>query len=114
MFEKLCTDGPTIEKCRTAPLLDEPLCWLEPCAQAGARQSALWCKLAVHQVQLVDLWAGDRVGITGIEPAAEQWILQGRRQTHIFARLERLFNHQMLLQFLLFLSSCHARGFDAR
>ena len=81
MFEKLFTDGRTIERYRSAPLLDQRLCWLEHCAETGARQSTL-CTIAGHQlhlVRLLDLRAGDRIGIKDIEAAAEQWILHGRR-----------------------------------
>ena len=80
MFEELFTDGPTIESYRTARLLDQRLRWLGHCAEAGVRRHTLR-NIAVHQIHLVrllDLQAGDRVDISRIEAAAEQWVRQGR------------------------------------
>ncbi len=90
MFEDLFTDGSTIERYRTAPLLDERLRWLEHCAEAGARQGTLR-QVASHQahlVDLLDLQAGDRVGITRVEAAAEQWSLPDERRRKARARPE--------------------------
>ena len=88
MFEDLFTDGSTIERYRAAPLLDERLCWLEHCAGTGARPKTLrniaGCQL--HLVHLLDLQAGDRVDITRVEAAAEQWSLPGVRQFNKHAR----------------------------
>ena len=54
MFEQLFTDGSTIERYRTAPLLDERLCWLEHCAESGARPNTLR-KIAGCQFHLTHL-----------------------------------------------------------
>ena len=83
MFERLFIDGPTIERYRAAPLLAERLCWLEHCAEAGARPNTLR-RVARHQLHLVRLLdaleAGGRVGIACIETAAEQWARNGGRR----------------------------------
>ena len=82
MFEDLFSDGPTIERYRTAPLLEERLRWLEFCAEAGARPNTLR-RIACHQVHLVqrlDLQAGARIGISRIEAVAEQRGRHGRRR----------------------------------
>ena len=88
MFEELFTNGPTIERYRAAPLLDERLCWLEHCAGTGARPKTLRniARHQLHLVHLLDLQAGDRVGITRVEAAAEQWSLSGLRQFNMPAR----------------------------
>ena len=82
MFEDLFTDGSAIERYRAAPLLDERLRWLEHCAGTGARQTTLRkiasCQL--HLFHLLDLQAGDRIGITRVEAAAEQWSQPGVRR----------------------------------
>ena len=88
MFEDLFIDGPTIERYRATPLLDERLRWLEYCAGTGARRNTLR-KIASFQVRLVhllDLQAGDRIGITRVEAAAEQWSLPGVRSFNKHAR----------------------------
>ena len=88
MFEKLFTDGPTVERYRTAPFLDERLCWLEHCAGTGVRPYTLR-QVAIAQVHLVhrlDLQAGDRIDIRRIEAAAEQWSLPGGRRSNKHAR----------------------------
>ncbi|MYA89683.1 MAG: tyrosine-type recombinase/integrase [Boseongicola sp. SB0662_bin_57] len=88
MFERLFTDGSTIERYRTAPLLDERLRWLGHCADSGARQCTLrsiaGCQL--HLVRLLDLQVGDRIGITRVEAAAQQWSLPGVRRFSRHAR----------------------------
>ena len=82
MFEDLFTYGYAIERYRAAALLDERLRWLEQCAATGARPKTLRsiasCQL--HLVRLLDLQAGDRVDITRVEAAAEQWSLPGVRR----------------------------------
>ena len=82
MFETLFTDGSTIEKYRTAPLLDERLRWLEHCAESGARPHTLRriASCQFHLARLLDLQAGDRIGITRVEAAAQQWSLPGVRR----------------------------------
>lgn len=88
MFEKLFTDGSAIERYRAAPLLDERLRWLEHCTESGARPRTL-CEIAgcqLHLVNLLDLQAGDRVGITHVEAAAKQWSLPGVRRFKSQAR----------------------------
>jgi len=79
MFEELFTDGSTIERYRTAPLLDERLCWLEHCAESGARPNTLRriASCQFHLARLLDLQAGDRVDITRIEAAAGRWVRRG-------------------------------------
>ncbi len=88
MFKELFTDGPTIERYRATPFLDERLRWLEHCAESGARSNTLRkianCQL--HLVNLLDLQVGDRIGITRIEAAAEQWSLPGVRRFNTHAR----------------------------
>ncbi len=88
MFEDLFTYGYAIERYRAAPLLDERLCWLEHCAATGARPKTLrniaCCQL--HLVHLLDLQAGDRIDITRVEAAAEQWSLPGVRRRKARAR----------------------------
>ena len=88
MFEKLFIDGPTIERYRTAPLLDERLRWLEHRAESGARSDTLrkFASCQIHLVHLLDLQAGDRIGITRVEAAAEQWSLPGVRRFNMPAR----------------------------
>ena len=88
MFERLFTDGPTIERYRMAPLLDGRLRWLEHCAETGARQYTLRriASCQVHLVHILDLQAGDRVGITRVEAAAEQWSLPDARRRKARAR----------------------------
>ena len=88
MFERLFTDGPTIERYRTAPLLDERLRWLEHCAEAGVRRYTLRqiASNQVHLVHLLDLQAGGRVDIHRIKAAADQWIRHGRCRSHRPAR----------------------------
>ena len=83
MFEDLFTDGSTIERYRTAPFLDERLCWLEHYAESGARPHTLRTIAAhqVHLVSLLDLQPGDRVGISRIESAAERWFLPWVRRS---------------------------------
>ena len=79
MFEDLFADGATIERYCTAPFLEERLRYLAHCAERGARAKTLRV-IAVHQfhlVHLLDLQAGDRIGISRIEAAAEQWSLPG-------------------------------------
>ena len=88
MFENLFTDGHTIERYLTAPLLDERRCWLEHCAEAGVRRYTLR-QLASTQICLVHrlgLQAGDRVDIRRIKAAAEQWIRHDRCRSHGSAR----------------------------
>ena len=88
MFEDLFTYDYAIERYRAAPLLDERLFWLEHCAATGARPKTL-CNIArcqLHLVHLLDLQAGDRIGITHIEAAAEQWSLPGVRRFKTHAR----------------------------
>ena len=83
MFEDLLADGSSAERYRTAPLHDERLHYLQHCAEAGARQCALYT-IAVrqmHLVKLLDLQAGDRVDITGIEAAVEQRSRPGGRRS---------------------------------
>lgn len=82
MFEDLFTYGYAIERYRAAPLLDERLRWLEHCAATGARPKTLRdiARCQLHLVHLLDLQAGDRVGITRVEAAAEQWSLPGVRR----------------------------------
>ena len=82
MFEQLFTDGPAIERYRTAPLLAERLRWLAHLAEAGARPKTLR-GIARHQFQLVRLLgpeAGERVGMARIEAAASQWVRHGSRR----------------------------------
>lgn len=88
MFEELFTDGSTIERYRTAPLLDERLCWLEHCAESGARPNTLRriASCQFHLARLLDLQAGDRVDITRIEAAAGRWVRHGRCPPHGSAR----------------------------
>ena len=89
MFEELFTHGSTIERYRTAPLLDERLCWLGHCAESGARPKTLR-KIASHQIHLVhllDLQTGDcRVDISRVEAAAGQWSMPGVRRSDKHAR----------------------------
>ncbi len=88
MFEELFTDGTTIGRYHAAPLLDERLRWLEHCAETGARQCTLR-RIASCQAQLVhllNLQAGERVGITSVEAAAEQWSLPDARRRKARAR----------------------------
>ena len=83
MFEDLFTDGYAIERYRVAPLLDERLRWLEHCAATGARPRTLRniARCQLHLVHLLDLQAGDRIGIIRVEAAAEQWSRpDGRRR----------------------------------
>ncbi len=88
MFEDLFTYGYAIERYRAAPLLDERLCWLEHCAATGARPKTLRniARCQLHLVHLLDLQAGDRIGITRVEAAAEQWSLPGVRRFSKHAR----------------------------
>ena len=82
MFEALFTLGDTIARYRAASLLDERLRHLDHCKEAGARPCTLR-KIAIHQVTLInllDLQSCDRVDITRIEAAAEQWSRPGDRR----------------------------------
>ncbi|MXW85325.1 MAG: tyrosine-type recombinase/integrase [Boseongicola sp. SB0667_bin_21] len=82
MFETLFA-RPDIVRCyRAAPLPDERLGYLEHCAQGGASLQTL-CTIAAHQVSLVrllDLHEGERVSVTRVEAAADQWSLPGGRR----------------------------------
>ncbi|MDE0050220.1 MAG: tyrosine-type recombinase/integrase [Rhodospirillales bacterium] len=82
MFETLFTRPGIAERHRAAPLLDERLGYLEHCAQGGARRQTLR-KIAAHQfslVRLLDLHEGERVNVTRVEAAADQWSLPGGRR----------------------------------
>ena len=88
MFENLFTYGHAIERYRAAPLLDERLRWLEHRAATGARPKTLRniARCQLHLVHLLDLKAGDRIGIAHVEAAAEQWSLPGVRRCGGHAR----------------------------
>ena len=88
MFEELFTDGTTSGRYHAAPLLDERLRWLEHCAETGARQYTLRriASCQFHLVHLLDLQAGERVDITRVEAAAEQWSLPDARRRKTRAR----------------------------
>ena len=82
MFETLFTRPGFAERYRAAPLLDERLGYLEHCVRGGARRQTLRT-IAAHQVSLIrllDLHEGDRVCVTSVEAAADQWSLPGGRQ----------------------------------
>ena len=82
MFETLFTRPGFAERYRAAPLLDERLGYLEHCAQGGAPRQTLRT-IAVRQVNLVrllDLHEGDRVSVTSVAAAADQWSLPGGRR----------------------------------
>ena len=83
MFETLFARPSTAGRYRIAPLLDERLGYLEYYAQAGASRDTL-CTIAAQQVSLVrllDLHEGERVSVTRVEAAADQWSLPGGRQS---------------------------------
>ena len=83
MFETLFARPSTAGRYRIAPLLDERLGYLEYYAQAGASRDTL-CTIAAQQVSLVrllDLHEGERISVTRVEAAADQWSLPGGRQS---------------------------------
>ncbi len=82
MFETLFTRPGIVGRNRAAPLLDERLGCLEHCAEGGARLTTLRA-IAAHQVSLVrllDLHERERVSVTRVEAAADQWSLPGGRR----------------------------------
>ena len=90
MFETLFTRPGIAERHRAAPLLDERLGYLEHCAQGGVSRHTLRT-IAAHQVNLVrllDLHEGERVSVTRVEAAADQWSLPGGRRCSQPARPE--------------------------
>ena len=81
MFETLFTRPGIVGRNRAAPLLEERLGYLEHCAEGGARLKTLRV-IAAHQINLVrllDLHEGERVSVTRVEAAADQWSLPGGR-----------------------------------
>ena len=77
MFQTLFTCPDIAERYRAAPLLDERLGYLEHCAEGGTRRQTLRM-IAEHQVSLIrllDLHDGERVSVTRVEAAADQWPL---------------------------------------
>ena len=82
MFETLFTRPAVTERYRTAPLLDQRLDYLGHCARAGARRQTLRTIAArqVSLVRLLDLHEGERVSVTRVEAAADQWSLPGGRR----------------------------------
>ena len=82
MFETLFTRPGMVGRNRAAPLLDERLGYLEHCARGGARRGTLRT-IAAHQISLVrilELQEGERVSMTRVEAAADQWSLPGGRR----------------------------------
>ncbi|MDE2892261.1 MAG: tyrosine-type recombinase/integrase [Chloroflexota bacterium] len=82
MFETLFTCPGITERYLTAPLLDQRLDYLGHCAREGTRRQTLRT-IAVCQVSLVrllDLHEGERVSVTRVEAAADQWSLPGGRR----------------------------------
>ena len=81
MFEDHFSHGTTTGRHHAEPLHDERLRRLEHCAETGARQYTLRriASCQVHLVHLLDLQAGDRVGIARVEAAEEQWSLPEAR-----------------------------------
>lgn len=82
MFETLFTRPCIIGRYRAAPLLDERLGYLTHCARGGASRQTLRV-IAAHQasaVRLLGLRGGERVSVTRLEAAADQWSLPGGRQ----------------------------------
>ena len=98
MFENLFTHPGIIERYRAAPLLDERLGYLEHCAQGGSRRGMLRA-IAAHQVNLIRLLGlqeGERVSVTQIKAAADQWSLPGGRRSNrpaLFEARRRFIGH---------------------
>ena len=90
MFEDLFVKRGAIARYHAAPLLHERLSYLRHCAQAGARPSTLRY-IAAHQInliQLLDCREGDRVSVSRIESAAQQWSRPGGRRCSQVAKPE--------------------------
>ena len=75
MFEKIFTHRGSIERYRTAPLVEQRLRYLQHCEESGAKRTALR-HLARNQLTLItllDLTKHDRLTVSQVEAGVKKW-----------------------------------------
>ena len=83
MFEELFTHPISLfKRCRSAPLAEDRLSFLQYLKDFGARQSTLrtMARTQLHLVHTLELKKGDSVSVSQVEEAAKEWSRPGRHR----------------------------------